>query len=430
LETLDREGVAGSGDGSRTDAALRLTMTPRENLSWYVFGQATLERSGTLENNDRVGIGGATTFANGWELEGEISDGDLGTGGRILLSSDRGDAGNTYFGYELDPTREIAGLSRASTGRAQGRYIMGGERPISGTVTMFGENSFDTFSRYQTLTSAYGVTYSPSDVLTYTTAFEFGRVRDDINGDFDRNAVSLGVGYAKDGLTFNGRLEYRDEDGSLSGSTRNSQTWLLNAAASYEIDDNQRLVFGAKVSRTDGNSGLAPDSDFTDLTFGYALRPVNNEKLNLLLRYRYLDDNYGQQLDGTNTPGPVQRSHVFSVDASYDLNERWTLGGKLGYRLSESAVDSSSPYTSNDASLAVLNARWHMLHKWDALLEVRALDLEDAGVTEVGGLGAIYRHVNKNVKLGVGYNFTTFSDDLTDLTYDDRGAFINIIAKF
>jgi hypothetical protein len=30
------------------------------------------------------------------------------------------------------------------------------------------------------------------------------------------------------------------------------------------------------------------------------------------------------------------------------------------------------------------------------------------------------------VKLGVGYNFTDFSDDLTDLNFDDRGAFLNV----
>jgi hypothetical protein len=31
------------------------------------------------------------------------------------------------------------------------------------------------------------------------------------------------------------------------------------------------------------------------------------------------------------------------------------------------------------------------------------------------------------LKLGAGYNFTDFSDDLTDLSYDQQGAFVNII---
>lgn len=38
--------------------------------------------------------------------------------------------------------------------------------------------------------------------------------------------------------------------------------------------------------------------------------------------------------------------------------------------------------------------------------------------------------VVNNVKLGLGYNTDSFSDDLTDQTYDDEGLFINFIAKF
>jgi hypothetical protein len=30
----------------------------------------------------------------------------------------------------------------------------------------------------------------------------------------------------------------------------------------------------------------------------------------------------------------------------------------------------------------------------------------------------------------VGYNFGIFSDDLTDLTFDDRGLFVNLTAQF
>ena len=45
-------------------------------------------------------------------------------------------------------------------------------------------------------------------------------------------------------------------------------------------------------------------------------------------------------------------------------------------------------------------------------------------------MGAVYRHVNNNAKIGVGYNFGRFSDDLTDLTHDDQGLFVNFVAKF
>ena len=53
-----------------------------------------------------------------------------------------------------------------------------------------------------------------------------------------------------------------------------------------------------------------------------------------------------------------------------------------------------------------------------------------AGIEETGVMGVLYRHVGDHWKLGIGHNFTNFSDDLTDLRLDDRGTFINLIAKF
>ena len=42
-------------------------------------------------------------------------------------------------------------------------------------------------------------------------------------------------------------------------------------------------------------------------------------------------------------------------------------------------------------------------------------------------LDRIYHHISKNLKAGVGYNFTNFSDELTDLKYNHRGIFVNLI---
>jgi hypothetical protein len=63
-------------------------------------------------------------------------------------------------------------------------------------------------------------------------------------------------------------------------------------------------------------------------------------------------------------------------------------------------------------------------------LEGRYLKAEQWGFDNFGLLGAAYRHLGNNFKLGVGYNFGSFSDDLTDMTYDDEGIFVNMIAKF
>jgi regulator of sirC expression with transglutaminase-like and TPR domain len=75
----------------------------------------------------------------------------------------------------------------------------------------------------------------------------------------------------------------------------------------------------------------------------------------------------------------------------------------------------------------VLRVDWRFLKQWDSLAEVRSLDLPNVGQRRRGALAAIYRHIGQNLKAGVGYNFTDFSDDLTDLKYNHKGVFLNLI---
>ena len=65
---------------------------------------------------------------------------------------------------------------------------------------------------------------------------------------------------------------------------------------------------------------------------------------------------------------------------------------------------------------------------WESMAEVRMLELPDISQRQSGALAAIYRYIGKNLKVGTGYNFTDFSDDLTDLKYNHKGIFVNLIA--
>ena len=59
--------------------------------------------------------------------------------------------------------------------------------------------------------------------------------------------------------------------------------------------------------------------------------------------------------------------------------------------------------------------------------QLRMLDLPDISQRRGGALVGIYRYIGKNLKVGGGYNFTDFSDELTDLKYNHRGIFVNLI---
>ena len=50
--------------------------------------------------------------------------------------------------------------------------------------------------------------------------------------------------------------------------------------------------------------------------------------------------------------------------------------------------------------------------------------------TRYGALAAVYRHLGDNFKIGGGYNFGAFDDNLTNVSFDKQGLFVNAIAKF
>jgi hypothetical protein len=154
--------------------------------------------------------------------------------------------------------------------------------------------------------------------------------------------------------------------------------------------------------------------------------------LNLLFRYTALNDLPGEDQVSANgnTDGLHQRSQVLSVAGSYDLNDTFTLGGKLGYRMSEVADRGTTNFQSNTATLATLRLDWHVVNAWDISGEGRALYGAETETTELGAVVGVYRQLNPNVKLGVGYEWGSVSDDATNLEYDGQGLFLNLVGKF
>ena len=54
------------------------------------------------------------------------------------------------------------------------------------------------------------------------------------------------------------------------------------------------------------------------------------------------------------------------------------------------------------------------------------LEMSDLSERRTGVLTTISRYLGDHLKVGLGYNFTDFSDDLTDLNYNHQGVFLNL----
>ena len=129
---------------------------------------------------------------------------------------------------------------------------------------------------------------------------------------------------------------------------------------------------------------------------------------------------------------PDERSHIFSLEGIYDLNDKWELGGKYAHREGDVRITrGSGPWFESGAHLAVIRSRYHFIKKWDALFEYRWLESETDDDEKHGALVGAYRHLGEYFKIGAGYNFTDFNDDLTRNDYDsNNGWFIDVVGKY
>ena len=89
----------------------------------------------------------------------------------------------------------------------------------------------------------------------------------------------------------------------------------------------------------------------------------------------------------------------------------------------------TGPWLDSRADFAALQVRYRLLEQWDALVEYRWLKVSQGG-SRRGALIGVDRQVARNLRIGLGYNFTDFSDDMTQLRYDNKGWFLNITGYY
>ncbi len=298
---------------------------------------------------------------------------------------------------------------------------------------MFGEERIKHGGGYSGLTHAYGLDFVPVENWKGSLAFETGELSDPYAGDIKRTAVSTGIGYSHDGLVFNGKYEYRHDE-ILRGTIDSVRdTYLTSNSLGIKVDKDWRFMGKLAGSYSTSTQGDFFRGDYLEFVAGFAYRPVDNDRLNVLFKYTYFYDlpSPGQTTNGSAANDYSQQSHVFSLDASYDVTALLTLGGKYAFRIGELRDNTvGGDWLSSHAHLMIGRADLHIHEQWDLTAEIRRLDVSTAADREMGALLAAYRHFGKNFKLGAGYNFTDFSDDLTNLSTRNRGVFVNGIGKF
>jgi len=277
-----------------------------------------------------------------------------------------------------------------------------------------------------------GRDWSPGERWTLSASWETGTLLDRRTlAETERNAGGGRVSYRWDALQVSSGIEYRsDETEQPDGSRPERTTWLFRNDLRLQLDPSWRLLGKLNHSFSDSSLGEFYDGGYTEAVLGFAFRPVHHDRLNMLAKYTYF---YNMPATDQLTPQGtaaqfLQKSHVGSLDVTYDLTDRWTLGGKYAYRRSEVSLDRENPdFFDNDAHLFILRADWRFLKDWETSIEGRTLYMPQLDEQRSGAVFTLYRYLGEHFKIGVGYNFTGYSADLTDLGFDRHGVFVNLI---
>ena len=299
---------------------------------------------------------------------------------------------------------------------------MGQRRQLGNSLKVFNEDQFISGERESGISHAYGLEFSPNKQLSLSASLQSSDLDNEGEG-IERDTVSLSGRYKKERIDSSNKLEYRRDKGD-----EDRRQWLTTNTLRYKSSESLTLVGKVNLSWTDNLDTGDDDGRFAEIDAGVAYRPVNNDRLNMLGKYTYLYDldSVGQEGEDTD-----ERSHVFSVDGMYDINKRWTAGTKLAWKRGETRQNrDAGEWFRTRKRLAVFRGRYHLSKRWDGVAEYRILDVDEADDTRQGVLLSVDRHVNDNMKVGVGYNFTDFSDDLSNEDYQNRGWFINVVGKY
>ena len=407
--------TANSTDGEGTLAAIKVGYDVNQNVNLYGILQGTLSNEGAYESNDLLTLGVKAALNNKLDVRGEFSTGDLGNSVTIGADYRVSDTWSLYNNFTLSTDR---------TNDRKSAFTIGQRKSLSNRLNVYTEHQFTRATEESGVGHTFGLDYQLSKELTANASVQTSKLdKVQQTGLTDRQAFSVGLRYKEDNVDASTRFEYRRD----KGTGEDTEQFVTTNNINYRLTPSWRLQGRLNYSRTEDQISNIRDAEFTEASVGFAYRPIEHDRLNILGRLTYLYD-----LQPLSQSTDVdEKSLIASLESSYQINQRWELGGKLAHRLSEIREDrADGDFSSNDATLASARVRYHLTHNWDATAQYHWLSSDESQDAQHGALLSVDRHVGKNLKLGIGYNFTDFDDDLRNEDGTAKGWFINLVGKY
>ena len=431
LRRVDQSGPAATVEtGARTDFALRQTIEASDRLTWWIYGQATLDREGDISRDDRLGVGAEIAMYETMALATDISYGTLGWGIDIGIVESVADGHTRRFAYRLDPERRLdTGLS----GPENGTLVVSGERPVSENWSQTAEVTYDIFDVEPTILNTYGVTWTPSTTWRYQFGAVSGTSIEPDGEQITRTGLSFGaLRTVEYGTTLSARFEWAQNRSNEDGNPdTNTDTYAFRWISETIASEDWRFLTRLDVAFADSEVDSAIQGRFVEGDIGYAYRPAMSDDLIGLISYTYLLDEPGP--DQVNSDGDDdglgQRSHILNLSVNKRLSDYWSVNAKYGLRHRTLLARGGADLGSGIAQLGVLRFDYHLNDSWDILAEGRIMHYNGLG-SEPGALFAIARDITDEVDIGVGYLWGDTPDNLRQIDPAEQGFFVTLTASF
>jgi len=369
---------------------------------------------------------------------------------------------STYFGFERqheNGARSYANIRSLDRGIGDKTLAtaIGNSFALTEKSRMYSEREYSSYQGNDGYADILGYEGKTGDHWDYSAKYERRHLdNSSVRLINQNNLVTLAPNNAFN--TVGGSLAYADgkkfrvrtyQEARIDQDSPRINQYVTRNSLQYQINEDLGFLtyfnYGSSLLRTPipANSQVNL-TDFAELSIGFAYRPIKFDKLNILTRYSYLrnianDVQYANPYDAGVMYNDI--AQIVSADIGYDVNRYFGLVEKLAWKLSTLQIQGRDPATLSRDTLDTTNVNtfltanrinFHVTRKWDLALEWRILMQTYAQDNfKQGALVEVDREFYEYVRLGVGYNFTDFSDDLrTSNTFKSQGPFMRMTGKF
>jgi len=248
-------------------------------------------------------------------------------------------------------------------------------------------------------------------------------------GVASRDAFAIGLEYLRS-RTFKAgaRFELRYDRGDAQLGAPDRLVLYGMAGSDWRFERSLVLLGRVQGAAVQNQDLKFAEGQFLDVSLGLALRPVHSNGYAGLAKWTRRLERRAVTPDGAQYQ--LETSDVLALEPVFELGYGLQAVGKAAIKLKQ-VLDAQLPQVTSTTVLALARLNYHVTDEFDVGAEYRWLanmlidEVEHGALVEVAWLPVEY------VAVGVGWNFTRFSDDLlASAPRDEHGFFLRVTGRY